>query len=271
MTLSFWLKVFEIQFSSFAAAVSQPSVFKYPMSASYYWGKYLMGRFKARIVRVKDSSDAYRGKEYITFLANHRSSADVFIDSYITGGSSMIAKKEVKFTTPLNCAYSRRTTIFIDRKSGRDKIFKKTDDQLKKFPNNVLVYAEGHRNIKNESLPLKTGFIQWSYQRGRPVQIIITKGKEQIASFKTKKVHKNITLVTCVSPLIRPTGSYSKFEKEVLRQWKDCWKKAYASDAVTEPVQFSKSYHAKRPDLKHSLETAVLTGALGYPVLRKVF
>lgn len=43
----------------------------------------------------------------------------------------------------------------------------------------LLVYPEGTRSRKDDSLPLKRGMLMWAYTRQVPVQAVITAGKEK--------------------------------------------------------------------------------------------
>jgi hypothetical protein len=62
-----------------------------------------------------------------------------------------------------------------------------------------MVYPEGHRSAKNESLPLKRGMLHYAHSRGVPVQIIMSAGKEDVLNEKTGTAGFGKAMITSYS------------------------------------------------------------------------
>jgi hypothetical protein len=66
-----------------------------------------------------------------------------------------------------------------------DKFYGWLDKNFAYFNNlrsGLIVFPEGHRNDTNRPLPLRSGMIQYAYERKMPVQIAIAKGSENVMS-----------------------------------------------------------------------------------------
>ena len=74
--------------------------------------------------------------------------------------------------------------MFFQRRSGtsRAAFVRFVHDNWAYRPHKpLIVYPEGTRNLTERALPLKTGGIQAAYELSVPVQIIITRNKEQVS------------------------------------------------------------------------------------------
>eukprot|EP00831_Metopus_contortus_P064014 TRINITY_DN5703_c0_g1_i3.p2 TRINITY_DN5703_c0_g1~~TRINITY_DN5703_c0_g1_i3.p2 ORF type:complete len:178 (-),score=62.34 TRINITY_DN5703_c0_g1_i3:154-687(-) len=59
----------------------------------------------------------------------------------------------------------------------------------------LLVYPEGHRNLKDEPLPLKFGMIRYAYERKRKVQILIAFGLEDSINERAMTINTKGSLI----------------------------------------------------------------------------
>lgn len=82
------------------------------------------------------------------------------------------------------------------------------DRSLAALPCCRAVLCAGHRSTRPTSLPLKRGMMHYGFSRKLPVQLIITRGKEDVMSEKAGTVHFGTTLATGYSQVqIRPGWS----------------------------------------------------------------
>lgn len=100
----------------------------------------------------------------------------------------------------------------------------------------LLVYPEGTRSTRPTSLPLKRGMLHFAYGRGLPVQVIISRGKEEVLSEKFLAAHWGSTLVVGYSELVRPSDStdFEGFVKAVQEVWDRQWASVYGVEASGE-------------------------------------
>jgi hypothetical protein len=96
---------------------------------------------------------------------------------------------------------------------------------------NLLVYPEETRNQTYETKPLKKGFIQYAYDRQIPVQIFITKNKENVLSLQKNKTSFDQTLYTCFANVINPVDykTNEDFEIKFYQVWNSTWNQCYHS------------------------------------------
>ena len=102
----------------------------------------------------------------------------------------------------------------------------------------ILVYPEGKRNLKNYSLKLKKGFLLYSYKTKIPIQIFITKNKENVYNERKIESAFNIELKTKYSKLIDP-NKYNNFEDfyiEINNIWNNLWNDIYNNNITDEYI-----------------------------------
>lgn len=97
----------------------------------------------------------------------------------------------------------------------------------------MVVYPEGHRNLKKESLPLRRGMMKYAYSRKYPVQIIITKGKEEVFNEMKFTSKFGQTLVSGYSDVVEAAKfkTFDDFAEEVQVVWDELWGKVYSPEA----------------------------------------
>ncbi len=90
-----------------------------------------------------------------------------------------------------------------------------------------MVYPEGTRNLKPQSLPLKRGMLRYAYTERTPVQVVITTNKENILSEKMRKATFGVTCVVGYSDVVRPAdhGDFESFFEAVQATWEAQWEK----------------------------------------------
>jgi 1-acyl-sn-glycerol-3-phosphate acyltransferase len=200
--------------------------------------KYARYLFSFKIFRI--SKEKLEHHTDLIYLCNHRSFSDMFIDPILTEYcGKTISRYMVLILFPLYFILSKITNnaYFINRGNiGQiDEFFKKVENERKSDKyNNFIVYPEGTRRARqNESCILKKGFIYHSYNYNLPLQIIITKNKEDIIEEKKFRAKRNIILYVYYSHVIYP--DYKKFTREeyfehVQNIWDCCWKKVYKTN-----------------------------------------
>ncbi|EFJ51113.1 hypothetical protein VOLCADRAFT_120491 [Volvox carteri f. nagariensis] len=185
------------------------------------WAKALVAFFRVTVLKQGEMS-LYRGGRCL-YLCNHRSWADFFIDTYLTEGrAALMSRWMVFFAFPVFCTsvlILRGIVLFkrghiADKETASLQPIEEAfnvwlDATLRKSTvPGLLVYPEGHRSLKPRSLPLKRGMLHFAFSRHLAVQLIITRGKEEV---------------------IKPTDfdSFDAFFQEVQTTWDACWQLSY--------------------------------------------
>ncbi len=186
------------------------------------------------------SKEKLKHDQNIIYMCNHRTFSDFFIDPILIEYSGkIIGRYLVLLVFPLfyiiakitNCGY------FIKRSYNKniEEFFNKLEIERKndKF-NNILVYPEATRRPHQiEACILKKGFIYHSYNKNLPIQIIITKNKEDIIDEKNFIAKRNAKLYVYYSQVIYP--DYDKYNREeyyeyVQHVWNYSWKKVFKTE-----------------------------------------
>jgi 1-acyl-sn-glycerol-3-phosphate acyltransferase len=178
----------------------------------------------------------------IMYFCNHRSFSDFFVDTILVRYSSkMIGRYLVLLLFPLFFIFARITNCgyFIKRTCNNiEEFFNKLEKNRKndKF-NNILVYPEGTRRpYQVETCMLKKGFIFHSYNMNLPIQLIITKNKEDVIDEKNFVAKKNAKMYVYYSEVIYP--DYKRYNRDeyyeyVQHMWNYTWKKVFKTDNIT--------------------------------------
>jgi 1-acyl-sn-glycerol-3-phosphate acyltransferase len=206
--------------------------------------RHLCNILGVKFYRVKNSPQLGEQKPpetKIIYLCNHRSWADFFCDQVITGGAAFLARMMVWVGTPVSSLYAwmSHSTWFFNRKRGIDRVAfaKFMDDEWKKRPAyGMIAYPEGHRNSGKDSLPLKTGVLQYAYEYKHAVQCVISSGKEKVCNEKNLTMERNQRVVTCCSEVIHPKSfaTFEEFVAHVRQQFIDTWAKAFDPNSEVE-------------------------------------
>lgn len=208
------------------------------------WSSLLIDFFGAKVEKV-GQHDLLRTNTPVIYLANHRCWSDFFLDVYMTEGRAAVLSRWAVFPVfPvfLTSALCLKGIIFFARNKVVDK--NAFNEWLEKRVTNsplpgLVVYPEGHRSLKPESLPLKRGMLHFVYSRKWPVQIVITRGKEQLLSEKKISVGFNASLSCGYSEPIhsKDFSNFEQFMAKVQSVWASTWKQVYQSDGTGGPLQ----------------------------------
>jgi 1-acyl-sn-glycerol-3-phosphate acyltransferase len=209
----------------------------------FRWAEFLVHYFRVTIFKVGDQG-LYRDKRPVIYLHNHRSWADFFLDEYVTESeASPLSRWLVFYVFPvfLTSALWMRGVVFFKRTRVADKTAFNARLEAKvtsAWSQGLIVYIEGHRNITPKSLPLKRGMLHFAHSRNYPVQIIITKGKEQLLCEKTMAVGFNAMLACGFAPPIQSSEfhSFDDFVAKVQQEWDKLWSTVYDSDITSLPL-----------------------------------
>lgn len=194
-------------------------------------------------------------KEPLMILSNHRSWTDFFMDTVLTGGASYLSRMMVVFGVPASALWAWLVghTWFFKRQRGLSRQwlteFFRTNWRHRAHAH-VIVYPEGHRNLKTASLKLKTGCFEVAYNLKKPVQVVITTNKEQIVNEKAGRINKGVVCTVAVSEIIKPDKyeSLDDWFKAIQALWDKTWERAYSStDADSRPVDALPLRGAPRP------------------------
>jgi hypothetical protein len=165
-------------------------------------------------------------RENCIFLCNHRSGADFFVDGYLTGGAAYIGLAKAFFYFPGPCLYAYRLNsmiLFARSTLSREQLYRKTLEMLQS--KSIIIYPEGERNLKDRSLPLKKGFIKLAYENGVPVQVVITRNKEEIFNERKVEAQRGVSCLTGRSGVLRPSdhSTLEEWIQAVESTWDQQW------------------------------------------------
>jgi 1-acyl-sn-glycerol-3-phosphate acyltransferase len=167
------------------------------------------------------------------FLANHRSWGDFFIDP-ILSESTVISRHAATMSVLPGAIIGMFAGRFIsiNRKKTRSEIFGLIENHIKQnryYSKRILFFPEGTRksHAKLDSLEeteeiLKPGLLKSIYEfKKMPVQLQITKNKENVFNERTLKAWYGVTVYTSFSEPIYPEDyqTFEDFYKHVCLIW----------------------------------------------------
>ncbi|GLI65906.1 hypothetical protein VaNZ11_009553 [Volvox africanus] len=213
------------------------------------WAKALVAFFRVTVLKQGEMT-LYRGGRCL-YLCNHRSWADFFIDTYLTEGrAALMSRWLVYFVFPVFCTsviILRGIVLFKRGHIANKEAFNAWLDATlaRSTVPGLLVYPEGHRSLKPTSLPLKRGMLHFAYNRKLPVQVIVTRGKEEVLSEKTLSARWGRTLVVTFSHVLKPSDydSFDAFFDDIQHKWDACWKSSYDKPTAGVPELSMKDAH----------------------------
>jgi 1-acyl-sn-glycerol-3-phosphate acyltransferase len=229
-----------------------------------------------KIKIFKHKISAPLDKKTRIILANHRLFTDFFLDSYLIGDSSQLSRYSVALALPGAGLYgwlSGRVLFFKRGSTGHRSLAMKIAEHFDFRATPMIFYPEGHRNTLPKSLDLKPGGIKMCFERGWPIQLSITSGKEEVLNEKTfslslnKKCYSILTESITPQDFTRPEDFYAG----VLKKWKETWELVYTSDRTDFIPYIPKPIKAKFDFSYRWLFSwgVLLTIALGYYILSK--
>lgn len=213
-----------------------------PRKDTHEWSAFMVSVFRVNIYQLGNETLYKKGR--CVYLCNHRSWADFFLDIYLTEGyAAPMSRALVFFAFPFfmvsvvilkGIILFKRGTV-VDKQKFNKWLDERLDSSV--IPG-LLVYPEGHRSTKRASLPLKRGMMYYAHSRGLPVQIVMTRSKEDVLSEKRMRAGYGATLVTSYSSVIQSIDYASNFEAfsaEIQKTWDAKWAEVYASPSIGLP------------------------------------
>jgi len=217
--------------------------FTSPRTDMYNWCQFMTKLFRIKVKKYGSNNVRKDAGRHILYLCNHRSWTDFFLDAYLTEGNAALMSRWLVFAVfPvfMVAVIVLRGVILFKRGTilDKEKFNEWLDNKINSSPiPGMLVYPEGHRSLADKSLPLKRGMLYYAHSRKFPVQIIISRNKEEVLSEKTMKAHFGATIVTGFSDLIESEGKDIKvFLGEVQAAWDKMWESVYTADAAALPM-----------------------------------
>jgi len=168
-----------------------------------WWSRHVCWFLDVKFKKMEGSHEICN-KYKTLHLLNHRSWADFFTHDIVTEhNSNFLGRMLVAFIFPLVWLSTRRhNTVWYFVRGGRgenlEPFFKWIDSNFaheSTIRKSLIVYPEGHRNLKSEPLPLKTGMLRYAFERKCPVQIIMGFGIENAMNEKAKTVQRRGNIV----------------------------------------------------------------------------
>ena len=198
----------------------------------YDWAKMCVQYFDVKIKKVSNGNNPLLTK--CIYFTNHRSEADFFVDQYLTHGHSIFLSRMMVgvymyFYLPV-ALISRSLFLFSRNTKNRKVLYESVDNYWNKSKySSLLVYPEGTRNQSSQSLPLKSGFIDYAYCRKIPVQIFISRNKERIFSLQCNNTTRGMNLQVAYARALYPEDytNVGEFTKDIHILWDTTWKEAY--------------------------------------------
>ena len=212
---------------------------------TYRWSQTIAQFFGVRLKKV-GCTELYRSDDPVIYLHNHRCWADFFLDLYVTEGRAGFLSRWAVFPVfPvfLSSALLLKSVKFFNRSRMSDKEGFNNwldNDIALSAVKGLIVYPEGHRSLKKESLPLKRGMLKYAYTRNFPCQVVMTKGKELVMSEKQMSVGFNPQLPLGFSELIntKDFDDFDSFFARIEQVWEQTWRDVHEADvsALTDIV-----------------------------------
>ena len=201
-----------------------------------YWGKIMKHFFKWNQYVIPGSAPFYK-KKCVYFL-NHRETIDIAIDVYTTSGTAaFISRYLVMFIAPfIGIMTTILNSAFYFKRSGnidKNKFIEWCNYKLNNSPyQSLCIYPEGTRRLTNEPCRIKDGGIVYSYKYNVPIQIIITKNKENVFSVKKLTYQDDVNLYTYFSKEIYPNdfSSFENYRTYICNEWEKNWNIVYQNE-----------------------------------------
>ncbi|KAK9789400.1 hypothetical protein WJX73_004242 [Symbiochloris irregularis] len=203
---------------------------------AYGWALGLQWWFRVKILSLP-GPPLYKNSTCI-YLCNHRSWADFYLDVLMTEGhAQMLSRWAVAIVFPMFmiAVMNIRSVVLFNRgrKKDHEEFNRLIDRRIAASPvPGLIVYPEGHRSTKRESLTLKKGMLHYVYSRKAMTQIIITANKEAVISEKKLLARFGQTILVGFGKPIDASkfSSFDDFFKEVQRDWNVQWARVYGAD-----------------------------------------
>lgn len=213
-------------------------------------------------VRFRKIEGSLCQESKIVYLCNHRTWADFFIDRVLTGLHGVYLSRWLVlagFPIAAGLGYLGNTVKFFYRGTNRENNKKNLYSLLDSYERGIIVYPEGKRNIKNDSLELKTGCIRYAWDRNVSVQVIVSKGKEAILNEFTRTSRTTRDIFVFYGQPIMPSqyNTFDDFLKEIQTSWDHGWKSINSISESSRGIPFCPNEEKRRwnMDIPNSHQT----------------
>ncbi|OMJ71624.1 hypothetical protein SteCoe_30119 [Stentor coeruleus] len=141
--------------------------------------------------KLEGSVPILKGRN-IMIIGNHRNLCDFIMHDVITEHSAnLLSRAGMGVVFPFTGLINIITDgfWFFIRGSCKDmnNFFEWIDTKFASHKTgrmHLIVYPEGHRNLTNKPLPLRTGMIRYAFSRKMPIQIFICNGYDEVINEK---------------------------------------------------------------------------------------
>lgn len=261
-----------IQATCFASSLSSMVGFRINPS---FWCEHFLSILRTRYFHTKKSRKVADDKNGpVIFLCNHRSWGDFWAEHATLGGPSFLSRWMVAVALPASGLYGWLDGWLWFFSRGK----KHAEGQIQWFVNfyrsshqkrpvkGLVMYPEGTRSTKPESLPLKVGGLIVAHRLQWPVQVVITTNKEHIMAEKKLSLGIGVPCVTSVSEVIDPKNfeDADEFVEAVKTTWASTWEDAYSAS----PSELQEREGALLPGAMRSQNKYALTGSMRINGLR---
>jgi Acyltransferase len=180
-----------------------------------------------KLRKLPDSVPVLKGKS-VMLIGNHRNFCDFVLHDVITEHTAnFLSRALVGLVFPFMALVSIATDgVWYFVRGGNkdfDKFFQWIDSKFQRHltgRTHLLVYPEGHRNLKKEPLCLRSGMIRYAFSRQIPIQMFMCSGYDEVlnekkisAAWGTSNVNYKV-----YEPIF--TGQYLNFDS-LIQELKD--------------------------------------------------
>ena len=156
------------------------------------WTRHSAWFIRITLQKDPESVPVVKGRG-VMLLGNHRNFCDFLIHDIITEHTAnFLSRALVGVVFPFMAIisiYYDGCWFFVrgNTKRSFDDFFQWIDSKFemhKTGRTNLVVYPEGHRNLKKEPLPLRSGMIKYAFSRKMPIQMYMCSGYDEVINEK---------------------------------------------------------------------------------------
>ena len=183
------------------------------------WTEHSTWFIQIKVTKKPNSVGVLKGRS-VMLIGNHRNFCDFVMHDVITEHTAnFLSRALVGLVFPFMALVSIKTdgVWYFVRGGTKDlnDFFAWIDEKFKRHltgRTHLLVYPEGHRNLKKEPLPIRSGMIRYAYSRKIPIQMFMCSGYDDTINEKKLSSRWGRTVVDykVYEPIF--TDQYSNFE-----------------------------------------------------------
>jgi len=189
------------------------SIQHYVARSFYYFASPLLG------VKLKVEGEEYLNTDHSTvFVGNHQSMIDIlYLGRIFPPRTSVMAKRELKWTPFLGQFMWLSNAVFVDRKNRQDavKTFATAADTMKAKRMSIFIFAEGTRSNQAEPtmLPFKKGAFHLAVQGQFPIVPMVMENYHGIYAPEHKRFEGGEYTVRVLPPI--PTVGFTSSSEDI--------------------------------------------------------